>query len=264
MSVLIAVAELAALQESGAPLVILDARYDVARPEIRPATQTPHIPGALYVDVATELAGEATKLSGRRPLPDIQNLQRDARRWGINPDSIVVVYDENKNIQAARVWWVLRWAGIKDVRLLDGGFDAWVAEGRPTTTEIKVPKTGSVTLSAGHLPVVDGDGASASAVLLDARARDTYLGGHIPGAKNVPSGSSLLPGGFFKAGDELKAQFAELGADGSKPIAAYCGAGIAAAHTVAVLASVGIEAALYPGSWSAWSADPSRPVATGA
>lgn len=266
MSFFISAADLATLQSAGAPLVILDARYDVARPEIRPATLTPHISGALYVDVATELASEASALSGRRPLPAIRDLQRDARRWGINPGSIVVVYDENKNVQAARVWWVLRWAGVKDVRLLDGGFDAWVAAGHPTTTEVTVPATGTVTLSADNLAVVDAGAAQEIAqtgLLIDARARDAYLGGHIPQAINAPSAGSLKPGGFFKPADDLRAQFAEIGIDGSRPVAAYCGAGIASAHTVAVLASIGIEAALYPGSWSAWSADPGRPVASG-
>ncbi|OWJ69182.1 sulfurtransferase [Inquilinus limosus] len=265
MPVLISAAELGRLQDTGAPLVILDARFDVARQDIRPAVETPHIPGALYVDVATELAGDPTALSGRRPLPQIRDLQRDARRWGIDPDSIVVVYDENRNIQAARVWWVLRWAGVKDVRLLNGGFGAWTGEGRPTMVTVKVPATGTVTLSAGHLPVVDAAGAAAVAgqgILLDARARDAYLAGHIPGAVNVPSAESLGTGGVFKAVEDLRARFADAGVDGSRPVAAYCGAGIASAHAVAVLASLGIEAALYPGSWSAWSADPSRPVAT--
>jgi thiosulfate/3-mercaptopyruvate sulfurtransferase len=209
-------------------------------------------------------------------LPDVATLQAHARRWGIHPGSPVVVYDDNSGSQAARAWWTLRWAGVDNVRLLDGGLDAWRAGGRPTTTVAAEPRAGSVVLSAGNLPTIEADHAAtlaARAVLLDARGRAAYLGapavpgkppsGHIPGAISAPSGDNIAADGRFKPSEELRAHFATLGVFCHRPIGVYCGSGNAAAHEIAALSAIGIEAALYVGSWSAWSADPARPVAIG-
>lgn len=273
-AILISASELSALVAAKAPVVILDARYDVTRDDIRPAVETAHVPGAIYVDVTTEFAGPPSAAAGRRPLPDLAVLEHDARRWGIAADSVVVLYDENKNVQAARAWWVLRWAGVKEVRLLDGGFDAWVAAGLPVTKEVHTPPTGSVRLTGGHLPVIDADASAALAresVLVDARGADAYAGedgkpatGHIPGALSAPAGRHLTADGHFKSPEALEELYAKLVVNGERPVGAYCGSGTAASHTIVALRLIGIEAALYPGSWSAWSTDPSRPVAKGA
>jgi thiosulfate/3-mercaptopyruvate sulfurtransferase len=203
-------------------------------------------------------------------------LQRDARRWGIRAGSAVVVYDDNRGLQAGRAWFTLRWAGVADVRILDGGLEAWIAAGHATTTDIPLPDYGDIVLSGGRLPVIDADqaaGLARSAILLDARGSDAYRGnpvtagappqGHIPGAVSAPTTGNLSADGTLASPDDLRARFAALGVDGSVPVAVYCGGGVAASHQIAALASIGIEAKLFPGSWSAWSSDPSRPVATG-
>ncbi|MBM6596633.1 sulfurtransferase [Microvirga pudoricolor] len=275
-SVLISTTELEAVSKSK-HLVLLDIRFRPDSPDGRPAYLAGHIPGAVYVDLPTELAGASRGLSGRRPLPDISDLQRDARQWGVNPDSTVVVYDDNRGLQAARAWWVLRWAGLTDVRLLDGGLAAWKEAGGIVTRDVPQPTPGDVVLAGGHLPVLDADAAASlarSSILLDARGAEAYLGrpreagkepeGHIPGAISAPTTENLDAAGLLTDPSLLRKRFAALGIDGQRTVGVYCGGGVAAAHQVLALASLGIEAALFPGSWSAWSADPSRPVATGA
>lgn len=240
------------------------------------AAALPRIPGAVDVDLPTELAGPGGGTRGSRPLPAIDDLERHARRWGIAQGQTVVVYDHDRCLVAARAWWVLRWAGIADVRLLDGGFAAWVAAGLPVTQAPPPPRPGDVRLSAGHMPVLDADAAAGLAregLLLDSRIRPNYIGaavppgtpprGHIPGALSAPAADNLTEPGPFAEAETLRHLYAALGADGSRPVGVYCGAGISAAVNVAALASLGIEAAMYPGSWSAWSADPSRPVVVG-
>lgn len=232
-----------------------------------------HIPGAVHVEFETELAGEPEGFSGRRPLPKIDILQRDVRRWGIEEDSTIVIYDHTKGTQAARGWWVLRWAGIADVRLLDGGLAAWTRTGHPTTSEVQLPKRSRIIVSGGHMPVLNADQADSiarSSLLVDARGAGAYAGedgprgGHIPGAINLPTTDNLdRQTGLLLAAETLRTRFAQVGIDGSREIGVYCGGGVAGSHEIAVLASIGINAALFPGSWSAWSSDPSRPIATG-
>jgi thiosulfate/3-mercaptopyruvate sulfurtransferase len=238
---------------------------------------TPRLPGAVDVDLPTELAAAGGGTRGSRPLPEIAELQRHARAWGLRQGQTVVVYDHDRGLVASRAWWVLRWAGIADVRLLDGGFAAWVAAGLPVVHRRSgAPSPGDVVLSAGHLPVLDADAAQAmarSGVLLDSRVRPNYIGGvvpagatprgHIPGALSAPAADNFTEPGPFADAATLRHLYAALGADGTRPVGVYCGAGISAAVNVAALASIGIEAAMYPGSWSAWSADPARPVVVG-
>jgi thiosulfate/3-mercaptopyruvate sulfurtransferase len=267
---LITVGELIRLVDAGAPVVLLDVIDERgAAPEERPK-----IPGALSVHLATDFSGTPTTTSGRRPLPDVSDLQAKARAWGISNATPVVVYDNAGGAQASRAWWTLRWAGLTNVRVLDGGYGAWVAAGRPSSSEVatRASRAGDVVLSAGHMPTIDADQAARLAQqsrLFDARPRASYVGdpakagtGHIPGAIHAPAGSNIADG-KFKPSDDLSAGFRELGADGSGPIGVYCGSGNSAAHAIAAMAAAGLDAALYVGSWSAWSADPARPVATG-
>jgi thiosulfate/3-mercaptopyruvate sulfurtransferase len=239
-------------------------------------TSTPRIPGAMDVDLPSELASPGGGTRGSRPLPAIAALQAHARGWGIRQGQSVVVYDHDRGLSAARGWWVLRWAGIADVRLLDGGFAAWIAAGLPVAHRAATPSPGDVTLTPGHMPELDADAALAMAkagVLLDSRIRPNYIGGavaegapkrgHIPGALSAPAADNFLEAGRFADAATLAHLYAALGADGSRPVGVYCGAGISAAVNVAALASIGIGAAMYPGSWSAWSADPARPVVVG-
>ena len=267
---LVTVDELAKLLDAQETVVLLDVIDEPgAAPDARPK-----IPGSLSVDLATDFSGKPTAASGRRPLPDVSELQAKARAWGIRNDSTVVVYDNAGGAQASRAWWTLRWAGLSNVRVLDGGYGAWAAANRPSSNHVsdRATRAGDVVLTAGCMPTIDAEEAARLAKqsrLLDARPQTAYVGdpakggtGHIPGAIHAPSGDNIADG-KFKPNDDLDARFSQLGADGSNTIGVYCGSGNAAAHAIAAMYAVGLEAALYVGSWSAWSADPSRPVATG-
>jgi thiosulfate/3-mercaptopyruvate sulfurtransferase len=252
----VSVAELASLVTGPRPPVLLD---------VRDATGgAGHIPGAVNVDLPTQLAGPPAGPAGRRPLPDIGELQWLARSWGIDDGDAVVVYDNVAGTRAGRAHWVLRWAGLTDVRILDGGLGAWVAGGHRLGTAASVPSPGTVTLTAGNLPELTADGAAeyaAAGRLFDARDTARYAAGHIPGAVSAPTRDNLDGQGLLRDADTLRRRFAGLGIDGSRPVGLYCGGGVAAAHQAAVLRSIGIDAALFVGSFSAWSADPARPVA---
>jgi thiosulfate/3-mercaptopyruvate sulfurtransferase len=267
---LITADKLISLMDAGIAVVLLDIIDEQgAAPEDRPK-----IPGALSVILATDFSGTPTATSGRRPLPDVSDLQARARAWGISSATPVVVYDNAGGAQASRAWWTLRWAGLTDVRMLDGGYGAWAAAGRPSSTNVatRASRAGDVVLTSGHMPTIDADEAAKLAQqsrLFDARPRASYVGdpakagtGHIPGAIHAPSGGNIADG-KFKPSDDLRAGFSTLGADGSGPIGVYCGSGNSAAHAIAAMAAAGLDAALYVGSWSAWSADPARPAATG-
>jgi thiosulfate/3-mercaptopyruvate sulfurtransferase len=255
---------------------LLDVRWKLGDPDGRLHYEEAHLPGAVYVDLDTELAAHGGPTDGRHPLPGLAMLEASARKWGIKQGQSVVVYDDNGGASAARAWWLLRWAGVAEVRILDGGLGAWTAGGHPIEPgNVDVP-VGDVSLSAGHLPTLDIDEAAefpASGVLLDARAGARYRGetepvdpraGHIPGALSAPTTDNLGPDGRFLSDAALAERFAALGADGATPVGVYCGSGVTAAHEIAALAVLGIDAALYPGSWSAWSNDPARPAAIGA
>lgn len=262
----VSVDELVRLLDGDRPPVVLDVRNANGRDDGRDEYAAGHIPGAVYVDLPTQLQGRPSGLSGKRPLPDIAQLEADARSWGINTGDAVVVYDNVAGTKAGRAYWVLRWAGLTDVRLLDGGYAAWVAAGAPVSVEIPRPTPGNVTLSPGHLPVLDADGAAeyaAAGRLFDARGAAQYAAGHVPGAVSAPTRDNLDESGLLLAEEVLRKRFADLGIDGSQPVGLYCGGGVAAAHQVAVLHTLGIEAALFVGSFSAWSADPARPIARG-
>jgi thiosulfate/3-mercaptopyruvate sulfurtransferase len=266
---LISVEELTRLLDAKTPVVLLDVLDEAgAAPDDRPK-----IPAAVSVNLAADFSGKPTALSGRRPLPDINTLQAKARAWGIRTDSAVVVYDNAGGAQASRAWWTLRWAGLHNVRILDGGHAAWAAAGRPSSAHVAAQATqaGDVVLTAGHMPTIEADEAAALAKhgkLFDARPRASYVGdpakagtGHIPGAIHAAAGDNIADT-KFKPTDDLRARFAALGAQADK-IGVYCGSGNSAAHAVAAMTAAGLKPALYVGSWSAWSADPSRPAATG-
>src|SRR5262249_6441392 len=156
-----------------------------------------------------------------------------ARGWGIDDGDPVVVYDNVAGTKAGRAWFILRWAGLENVRLLDGGYAAWVAGGYPVSTEVPEPEPGNVTLSVGNLPVLDADGAAehaAKGTLFDARGRKQYEAGHIPGAKLAATRNTLTAEGLLRDEETLREQLAQAGIDGETPIGVYCGGGVAAAH----------------------------------
>ena len=254
--------------------VVLDVRWTLAQPDGSGAYRAGHIPGAVYVDLDHELADHSVAGEGRHPLPSEAAFTTAMRRWGLHDGDTVVVTDDVGNQSAARAWWLLRHAGFVDVRMLDGALAAWRAAGHPLETGDVMPGPGDATAHFGHMPVIDIDGAAtlgARGVLLDARAVERYRGevepidpraGHIPGAASAPSSGNLDADGRFLDADALRERFAAVGVRPGQPVAAYCGSGITAAHEVAALAIAGVDAALFPGSWSQWSNDHTRPVAT--
>ncbi|MCX5105329.1 sulfurtransferase [Streptomyces sp. NBC_00439] len=253
------------------PPVLLDVRWQLGGPNGRPEYEAGHIPGAVFVDLDAELAGPAGR-GGRHPLPDPDEFGAVMRRAGVSRDTPVVVYDGGQGWAAARAWWLLRWTGHPDVRVLDGGLAAWTGD---LDTGIPAPAEGDFRPVPGALPLLDADGAAAlarSGLLLDARAAERYrgdvepidrVGGHIPGAVSAPTSENTGDDGRFLAPQALAVRFKEVGADRADAVGVYCGSGVSGAHEVLALAVAGIPAALYAGSWSEWSGDESRPVATG-
>jgi thiosulfate/3-mercaptopyruvate sulfurtransferase len=276
--VLITVTELADLIQSGDPVSILDVRWRLDEPDGRPAYLAGHIPGAVYVSLEDELSDHTITGRGRHPLPSGRNLEAAARQWGIRQDSLVVVYDDWNRAGSARAWWVLTAAGLPNVRILDGGLAAWRSAGRSLETGPVTPQPGNVTvphddLYAGSRPTLTAEQAGAGSVtLLDARAPERFRGdvepldpaaGHIPGAKNLPSTAVLAADGTFIGDYALTQLLSDRGIDQDGPLGAYCGSGVTASVAIAALAAMGSKAALFPGSWSEWSSDPTRAVASG-
>lgn len=266
------------LRPDSAP-ALLDVRWTLFGPSGRGDHEAGHLPGAVFVDLDAELAAPPGE-GGRHPLPEAADLERTWRRAGVDHDRTVVVYDGDNGSAAARAWWLLRWSGHPDVRVLDGGYAAWVAAGLPVTTDQSIPSEGDFRVHPGHMPLLDADGAARLAregLLLDARAPERYRGdvepldpraGHIPGAVNAPFSEHVQPSGQWRPASELAERFARLGADTGTPVGAYCGSGVTACSVLLALEYAGLStsenpAALYAGSWSAWSADPERPQAVG-
>ncbi|MEU6331422.1 sulfurtransferase [Streptomyces sp. NPDC047049] len=275
MNAIITATELASELERPTAPVLLDVRYQMGGPPGRPEYEAGHVPGAVYVDLESELASPPGP-GGRHPLPDLDVFTEAMRAAGVRADRPVVVYDGGQGWAAARAWWLLRWTGHPDVRVLDGGLAAWKAAGGALSVDQSTPQEGDFTPVPGGLALLRADDAAALArrgVLLDARAAERYRGevepidkvaGHIPGAVSAPTTENVVEGGtVFRDAAELAERFASLGATPKAEVGVYCGSGVSAAHEVLALAVAGVPAALYVGSWSEWSADPSRPVATG-
>lgn len=276
--VLITVTELAAAIEAGDPLSILDVRWRVDRPDGRPDYLQGHLPGAVYVSLDDELSDHTIAGRGRHPLPSGRRLEAAAREWGIRQDSLVVVYDDWNRAGSARAWWVLTAAGLANVRILDGGLAAWRSTRQSIETGPVKPQPGNVTvphddLYAGRRPTLTAKQALAGGItLVDARAPERFRGdvepldpvaGHIPGAQNLPSTAVLAGDGTFLGDLALSQLLTDRGIHPEAPIGAYCGSGVTASVTIAALAAMGRPAALFPGSWSQWSSDPTLPVARG-
>ncbi|MDH3248438.1 MAG: sulfurtransferase [Acidimicrobiia bacterium] len=226
-----------------------------------------HIPGAVFVDLETDLCG--SEGPGRHPLPTPRAFTETLRRLGLDKDHHVVVYDASAGATAARMWWMLRSVGHTRTQLLDGGLVAWRAGGHPTTTAIPAVKRGHFPSATDWTGVVDAPSvASWHGPVIDARAADRYRGehepidpvaGHIPGAINLPFVENLRDDSQRIDPDAVARRF--QGMDGA---VVYCGSGVTACHNLLAMELAGVEGGvLYEGSWSDWSADPGRPVATG-
>lgn len=279
MNAIIPASDLASDLTGANPPVLLDVRWQltVAKSTGEPpydgrsAYEEGHLPGAVFVDLDRELAS-APGEGGRHPLPDLADFGAAMRRAGVSTGTPVVVYDGGQGWAAARAWWLLRWTGHPDVRVLDGGLPAW--EG-PLEKTVPTPAEGDFVPEPGAVGLLDADAAAAlarSGVLLDARAGERYRGevepidpvaGHIPGAVSAPTTENVGADGCFLPAEELRARFKGLGVTEAARVGVYCGSGVSAAHEVLALAVAGIPAELYVGSWSQWSSDPDRPVAVG-
>lgn len=275
MDTLVAVTDLAANLDNP-DWVVADCRFSLADPAAgRQAYTTGHIPGAHYVSLDEHLsAPHIPGKTGRHPLPDINGWRKFAGALGIQPGKQVVVYDDAGGAMAARMWWLLRWIGHEQAAVLDGGWQAWQAAGQPVSTAMP-----DAAIVSGYperpslVSTITADGINADTQqLVDARDLPRYRGdtepldpvaGHIPGAACSPFTANLDADKRFLSPAALREKFQPVTASG-KPVVCYCGSGVTAAHNILAMKIAGLDdPVLYPGSWSEWITDPSRPVATG-
>lgn len=274
MSHLVSVAELATEAASDAPPRLLDVRWRLNEPEGRPAYLRSHLPGAVYVDLERELSRLGHPEEGRFPLPDVEHLELAARRWGLNQGDRVVVYDDNDGVTAARAWWLLRRHGV-DVRVLDGGFRAWLDSGEQLARGDQVSPPGDLTLGPPQLPAASIEEvatAPRSGYLVDVRAPQQYRGqsrglepdgGHIPGAVNIPTVTHISATGGLLPPDRIRDTLQSHGLEPGRPVTIYCNNGIASMHSALAFETAGYRARVYAGGWSQWSRTPGRPIAVG-
>lgn len=253
-------------------VTVLDVRYRLGGPPGWGEYVEGHVPGAAYVDLDRDLAAPPGA-GGRHPLPPPDLFATAMTRAGVRSDRSVVVYDDWAGHAAGRCWWLLRHHGHPDVRVLDGGWSAWRAEGGEVETGSPAVVPGHFEPGPGVMPVVEADEVLAVPALLDARAAERYRGevepvdpvaGRIPGAVNVPTTTNLSADGRFRSPEQLRALYEAAGVplDGAE-VAVYCGSGVTATHDLIALELLGVRAALYPGGWSGWISDPTRPVERG-
>jgi thiosulfate/3-mercaptopyruvate sulfurtransferase len=258
--------------------LIVDCRFDLTKPDAGElAFGEAHIPGAVYAHLDRDLAAPITATTGRHPLPDPQDFARTLGRWGLKSMTQVIAYDADNGMYASRLWWMLRWLGHNGVAVLNGGFKAWLAAGMQTSKETVAPTPSQFVAQVNRSMWVDASEVArasndASWRVLDARAPERYRGivepidsvaGHIPGARNHPFVKSLASDGRFASETELRKQF-EASQDDipAERTIAMCGSGVTACHLLLALEVAGQPGAkLYPGSWSEWIRDPSRPIA---
>jgi thiosulfate/3-mercaptopyruvate sulfurtransferase len=253
-------------------LRVLDVRWSLQSGAQRAAYNAGHVPGAVFVDLDADLAGRPGP-EGRHPLPPLDSFCEAMRQAGVSSTSSVVIYDEVTGA-AARAWWLLTSCGHRQVAVLDGGLSAYLASGGELTDEPTTVSPGDLTASqfartipADLIEVRQDQGH----LVLDARARERYLGernpldprpGHLPGARSLPW-TDLYPEGLLLERQEIRRRLREAGHNPEQPVVAYCGSGVTACALLLGLAASGVEHLyLYPGSWSEWAADPSRPVST--
>lgn len=260
--------------------VVVDCRFDLANPARgEELYREGHIPGARYAHLDRHLSGTKTGTNGRHPLPTRDEVIKNFSELGIGPQVQVIAYDADSGMYASRLWWMLRWMGHTGVAVLDGGLAQWQREGHavrggvtpPVPAPFRgIPREGS-RLTVEEVVAGLGD---PSRLLVDARSNERYqginetldaVGGHIPGATNYFFQQNLTDDKTFKSPEELRAQWAPVLKDHDpKDVAMYCGSGVTACHNLLALEHAGLYGAkIFPGSWSEWSADPTRPVATG-
>ena len=261
--------------------VVLDCRFVLKEPEAgQEDYDLEHLPNAHYAHLERDLSGPRIAGAGRHPLPTLSAFRATLGRWGITPNSQVVVYDEASSVYASRLWWMLReFCGHKAVAVLNGGLGAWRKLGLPLTQEIPpVRNAPPYPLIASTVctwvdtdAVADVVAGRSSRLLIDARGSARYQGavepfdpvaGHIPGALNRPFEDNLQADETFQSQEALQAAFTKLlGSYKPQDVVHYCGSGVSACHNILAMTIAGFgTTALYPGSWSAWVSDTARPV----
>ncbi|MBC8058784.1 MAG: sulfurtransferase [Rhizobiales bacterium] len=260
-------------------LVLVETSFDLADPAAGEASwRAGHLPGALYLHLDRDLSGAKTGRNGRHPLPARTDFAATLGRCGITPATQLVALDRQGGMYAARLWWMLRWIGHEAVAVLDGGVGAWTSAGGALTSDAPASiATAPYPDRPSRVDTVDAKALAAElgrVRLLDARAGERFRGevepldkaaGHIPGATNRFFKDNLAADGLFKPAAQLLAEFtALLGANSPQTTVHQCGSGVTACHNLLAMEHAGLTGSkLYPGSWSEWSADPSRPVARG-
>jgi thiosulfate/3-mercaptopyruvate sulfurtransferase len=278
---LISVEQLSAAQNGAAPPLVLDCSFELTNPDAgRQAYDAGHVPGAAYLHLEHALSAGKTGKNGRHPLPSREAFAATLVAMGMNGDTQVVAYDNAGGMYAARLWWMLRWAGHRGGAVLDGGIAAWKAAGQALSTTAPAGRPpGNFALRPPLVSTLSYEQVKANIdsrelLVLDARAPDRFrgenetldpIGGHIPGARNRLFRDNLGTDGRFKAAGQLRAEFDAI--TGGKPasmLVNQCGSGVTACHNLLAMEVAGLQgAALYPGSWSEWSAQPGAPIATG-
>jgi len=269
--------QLKAALAAGATPLIVDCSFDLADVAAgERAYAAEHLPGAIYAHLDRDLCGARTGRNGRHPLPARADWALVLGRLGVTPARAVVLYDAQGGMYAARAWWMLLWAGHRDVRVLDGGLQAWKAAGGAIESGVVAPIAApAYPLGDSLVASVDADALQKSlgrVTLLDARAGERYRGevepldkraGHIPGARSRFFKDNLDARGRFRPAAELRAAFEAFGA-APADVVHQCGSGVTACHNLLAMEAAGLAGSvLYPGSWSEWSSDPARPVAVG-
>jgi thiosulfate/3-mercaptopyruvate sulfurtransferase len=263
-----------------ASFVIIDCRFKLGDPSWGEREYANgHITGAVYAHLERDLSGLTNGKNGRHPLPDPIELGLKLGTWGLQPGQQVVAYDQDTGMFASRLWWLFRWIGHKSVAVLDGGYAKWVAEKRPTRTGIERRTRTEYEIHKQSQMITDASAMRELTMrsdwrMLDARAPERYRGevepldkkaGHIPTARNHPFMSNLNEHGTFRSPEELREKFkASMGQLPPDQIVCYCGSGVTACHNLLAMEHAGLTGGkLYPGSWSEWSSDESRPIETG-
>src|SRR3954470_19880243 len=265
------IVDVAWLHAHRATVVVADVRYYLDGRSTRDAYDAGHLPGAVYVDLDRWLSGPASREEGRHPLPAPDVFAEGMARAGIGDDTTVVAYDDAGGVIAARLVWMLR-VLAREGALLDGGLAGF--DGPLTTDPTELPRATftAAPWPADRLATPDG-AADRRHVVVDARQRERFLGapdpidaraGHIPGARSLPAREHLLDDGRLMPGPVLRERLAAVGIDGDAPVVSYCGSGVTACFNLLVIEHAGRGGGrLYPGSWSQWAADSTRPIATG-
>lgn len=277
--ILVSPARLNELIQAGRCTVV-DCRFDLSNPERgRADWLTGHVPGACYAHLDDDLAGRVEAHTGRHPLPGADDFAQFLASIGWSERKLLVAYDEGPNAISARLWWLMRFFGL-EAALLDGGLAAWVGaglaveRGTPDVVQGKIAKLESDSGMTVSSPDILARLESTECVVLDARAGERYSGrvehldtkaGHIPGSLNRPFGENLDSAGRFKSPELLKAGFQTLLASTHPSAVVHsCGSGVTACHNLFAMELAGLGSTrLYPGSWSEWIRDASRPIKTG-